>query len=201
MIIVSRVKSWWRAATMAFVLASCGSGSQPLVGLQRESPLDVSAATITEVARDGSTSPFQFRAESGELLVVFFGYTYCPDVCPTSLAELRNAIRRLGTEGDKVSVAFVTVDPERDTPQRLHDFVGTFISDYHVLRTIDLAMLDQVKNAFLASSSVTTNEDGVIEVTHTGTAYVVDESGIVVDELPFGIGADGMANDLRILVP
>lgn len=186
---------------MVLVLASCGSGSQSLVGLQRETPLDVSAATITEVTRDGSTSPFQFRAEPGELLVVFFGYTYCPDVCPTSLAELRNAIRRLGTDGDKVSVAFVTVDPERDSAERLHDFVGTYISDYHVLRTTDLAMLDQVKNAFLASSSVTTNEDGVVEVTHTGTAFVVDESGIVLDELPFGIGADGMTNDLRILVP
>ena len=186
---------------MVLVLASCGSGSQSLVGLQRENPLDVSRATIAEVAKDGTTREFSFRAEPDGLLVVFFGYTSCPDVCPTSLAELRNAIRRLGTDGEKVSVAFVTVDPERDTHQRLHDFVGTFISRYHVLRTSDLAMLDEVKDAFLASSSVTTNEDGVVEVTHTGTAYVVDENGVVVDELPFGVGADGMANDLRILVP
>lgn len=186
---------------MTLVLASCGSSSTSLIGLQREDPLDVSTATITEVTRDGATSEFSFRARPDELLVVFFGYTYCPDVCPTSLAELRNAIRRLGTDGDKVSVAFVTVDPERDSAERLHDFVGTYIPRFHVLRTTDWAMLDRVKDAFLASSSVTTNEDGETEVTHTGTAYVVDENGIVVDELPFGIGADGMSNDLRILVP
>lgn len=186
---------------MVFVLASCGSDSASLVGLQRENPLDVSTATITEVARDGTTSEFSFRAEPGGLLVVFFGYTYCPDVCPTSLAEMRNALRRLGLDGDKVSVAFITVDPERDTPERLHDFVGTYITRYHVLRTTDWAMLEGVKTAFLASSSVTINEDGVVEVTHTGTSYVVNEDGVVVDELPFGIGADGMTNDLRILVP
>jgi protein SCO1/2 len=190
-----------KSAMLMVVLASCGSGSASLIGLQREDPLDVSAATITEAARDGSTSPFQFKAKSGELLVVFFGYTYCPDVCPTSLAEMRNALKRLGTDGDKVSVAFVTVDPERDTPERLHDFVGTYIPRYHVLRTTDWAILERVKEAFLATSSVTTNEDGDVEVTHTGTSYVVNEKGIVVDEMPFGIGADGMTNDLRILVP
>lgn len=198
---VQRVKSWMKAVLLVVALASCGSSSASLIGLQRENPLDVSSATITEVARDGSTSSFQFRAKPGELLVVFFGYTYCPDVCPTSLAEMRNALKRLGTDADKVSVAFVTVDPERDTPERLHDFVGTYIPKYHVLRTTDWAMLERVKEAFLASSSVVTNEDGVVEVTHTGTSYVVDDRGIVLDEMPFGIGADGMTNDLRILVP
>jgi cytochrome oxidase Cu insertion factor (SCO1/SenC/PrrC family) len=57
-----------------------------------------------------------------------------------------------------------------------------------------------VKDAFLASSSVTTNEDGQIEVSHTATTYVVDDTGRVVDEMPFGVGADGMENDLRILL-
>ena len=198
---VLSVKSWTAAAMLVVALASCGSDSTSFIGLQREVPLDVSSATITEVARDGSTSPFQFRAEPGELLVVFFGYTYCPDVCPTSLAEMRNALKRLGTDANKVTVAFITVDPERDTPERLHDFVGTYISSYHVLRTTDQAMLEEVKNAFLASSSITTNEDGMVEVTHTGVSYVVDDQGIVVDEMPFGIGADGMTNDLRILAP
>ena len=198
---VKEMKRWLTAAVFAMVLASCGSSSSTFIGLQREDPLDVSAATFTEVARDGSSTPFRFKAKSGELLVVFFGYTSCPDVCPTSLAEMRNALKRLGTDGEKVSVAFVTVDPQRDTPERLHDFVGTYIPKYHILRTTDLAMLDRAKEAFLASSSVTTNENGVVEVTHTGTSYVVDEYGIVVDELPFGVGADGMTNDLRILVP
>jgi protein SCO1/2 len=155
---------------------------------------------MTEVALDGSKSDFQFRADPDGLLVVFFGFTFCPDVCPTSLAELRNALRRIGTDASKVKVAFVTVDPERDSPQRLHDFVGTFIERYHVLRTTDWAVLEEVKAAFLASSSVSTNESGQVEVTHTGTSYFVDDNGFVVDELPFGVSADGIENDLRILI-
>ena len=187
--------------TLVLALVSCGTSGSTLIGLQREDPLDVSRVTIPEVALDGSTSDFQFRAEPGGLLVVFFGYTFCPDVCPTSLAELRNALRKIGTDAANVRVAFVTIDPERDTPDRLHDFVGTFIERYHVLRTTDWAVLEDVKTAFLASSSVTTNESGQIEVTHTGTSYFVNEDGLVVDELPFGVGADGMENDLRILIP
>lgn len=201
LISVQTVKTWFRAAALSIALASCGSSSASLIGVQRDDPLNVSGASITEVAKDGSTSEFSFRAKPGELLIVFFGYTYCPDVCPTSLAETGKALKRLGTKGDKVSVAFVTVDPERDTAERLHDFVGTYIRNFHILRTTDWAMLERTKDAFLASSSVTTAEDGTVEVTHTGTSYVVDENGIVLDEMPFGIGADGMTNDLRILVP
>ena len=186
---------------LVVALVSCGNDGSTLIGLQRENPLDVSGVTIPEVALDGSTTDFAFRADPGGLLVVFFGYTFCPDVCPTSLAELRNALRNIGTDAANVRVAFVTVDPDRDTPERLHDFVGTFIERYHVLRTTDLAVLEEVKTAFLASSSVTTNESGQIEVTHTGTSYFVNEDGLVVDELPFGVGADGIENDLRILIP
>lgn len=187
--------------SLVLALVSCGNPGSALIGLQRDDPLDVSGVSISEVARDGSTSEFQFRADPGGLLVVFFGYTFCPDVCPTSLAELRNALRMVGTDAANVRVAFITVDPDRDTPERLHDFVGTFIERYHVLRTTDWSVLEVVKTAFLASSSVTTNESGQIEVTHTGTSYFVNEDGLVVDELPFGIGADGIENDLRILIP
>lgn len=182
-------------------LTACGGAAPTLVGLQREDPLDVSRAMMPQVARDGTTSDFQFVAAPDGLLLVFFGYTYCPDVCPTTLAELRNALRRLGTDADKVRVAFVTVDPERDSAGRLHDFVGTYVTNYHVLRSPDRAVLEQVQGAFLVSSSVSTSESGQVDVTHTGTMFVVDASGTVVDELPFGVGADAMVNDLRILLP
>ena len=132
--------------------------------------------------------------------MVFFGYTFCPDICPTSLADLRAALRRIGADASLVSVAFVTIDPERDTVDRLDVYLASYVGRYHVLRTLDEAELVTVQDAFLASSSVTTNDAGQIEVSHTATAFVVDSGGRVVDEMPFGIGADGIENDLRILL-
>jgi len=68
------------------------------------------------------------------------------------------------------------------------------------LRTTNFAELQIAKDAFLAASAIQVASDGTIEVSHTATAYVIDESGLVVDELPFGIGADGFENDLKILL-
>jgi protein SCO1/2 len=155
---------------------------------------------MTEERVGADPRAFTFTAAPGELLVVFFGYTYCPDICPTSLADLRAALKRIGADATRVDVAFVTIDPERDTVERLDAFLASYVERYHALRTLDAAELALVKDAFLASSSVTTNDEGQVEVSHTATTYVVDSTGRVVDELPFGIGADGMENDLRILL-
>jgi protein SCO1/2 len=181
-------------------LTACGGDSGSLVGLVRDEPLEVGTVSMTEERVDADPQPFTFVAKPGELLVVFFGYTFCPDICPTSLADLRAALRRIGTDASLVDVAFVTIDPERDTIERLDAFLASYVDRYHALRTLDDAELASVKEAFLASSSVTTNDDGRIEVSHTATTFVVDEQGRVVDEMPFGIGADGMENDLRILL-
>ena len=64
---------------------------------------------------------------SGQYLLVFFGYTYCPDVCPTALTDMRNALDILGGAADKVAPVFITVDPERDTPEHLKEYIGYFI--------------------------------------------------------------------------
>jgi protein SCO1/2 len=180
--------------------AACGGDDVALLGLVRNDPLDVGHVTMTEERIDSDPRQFAFIAPPGELLVVFFGYTFCPDICPSSLSDLRAALKRIGTDAIRVNVAFVTIDPERDTVDRLDAFIGSYVTRYHTLRTLDGSELTRVKEAFLASSTVTTNDDGQPEVSHTATMYVVDDAGRVVDELPFGLGADGMENDLRILL-
>ena len=188
------------AASVLLGVSACGSDEGSLIGLVRDEPLEVATVTMTEERVGADPQPFTFVAAPGELLLVFFGYTFCPDICPTSLADLRAALRRIGTDANLVDVAFVTIDPERDTIDRLDAFLASYVDRYHALRTLDDAELARVKEAFLASSSVTTNDEGQIEVSHTATTYVVDDQGRVVDEMPFGIGADGMENDLRILL-
>jgi protein SCO1/2 len=183
------------------LLFGCASDSTSLMGMTRESPLEVGMVTLPEEFDNGApTSEFTFVAQEGELLVVFFGYTMCPDICPTSLTDFRSALRRMGSRAEKVDLAFVTVDPERDTIDKLIPFLSTYATRYHAIRTTDFSLLKSVQDRFLVRSSVTTDENGYVQVTHTGTAFVVDSTGVVVDELPFGIGADGMENDFTVLL-
>jgi protein SCO1/2 len=192
------------AAALLAVLAvvSCGqdAATEDLVGLERSPAMDVGSATLPDVTESDEGTPGGFSAEPGRLAVTYFGYTHCPDLCPTTLADLRSAMRRIGEDAETVDLVFVTVDPERDTPELLRQYVGSFTDRYRVLRTTDPEELRRAERPFLASSSVTVAPDGTIEVAHSASAYVVDASGRVLVEWPFGVGAKGMENDLRIII-
>ena len=166
----------------------------------RTPPIEVGALSLPEVTTDDSGVPFDFAAGTGSLLVVYFGFTNCPDLCPTTLADLRTARKRIGAAAEVVDLALITVDPERDTAEVLRSYAGSFATRFHVLRTTDLEALRTVEAAFLASSSVKKLADGTVSVSHTASTYVVDSAGRVLVEWPFGIGAKGMENDLRILI-
>ena len=160
--------------------------------------------TVTDVTADGAYADhgpdFTMRAKTGRLLVVYFGYTNCPDLCPTTLAALRGARTVIGDDGDRFDVAMVTVDPARDTGDVLNGYLSSFGDLFHALRPESEDELTAAEAPFLASSSVVTATDGTVEVGHSATAYVVDENGTVLVEWPFGIGKDGMAHDLAILL-
>jgi protein SCO1/2 len=145
------------------------------------------------------TDPFTFRADKGELLVVYFGYTNCPDMCPTFLVALKNAKRNIGDLASRVDVAMVTVDPARDTADILPRYLSSFTDKFHALIPSTNEELSAVKDAFQATSAVT-EINGKIEVAHSGTAYVVDDTGTVVIEWPFGLDTESMTNDLSILL-
>lgn len=183
------------------LLFGCASDSTALMGMTRESPLEVGMTSLPEVFTSSeSESSFIFKAQTNGLLVVFFGYTMCPDICPTSLSDFRAALRRMGGDSNRIDLAFVTVDPERDTADKLMPFLSTYASRFHAIRTTDFSLLKSVQDKFLVKSSVTTDENGHVQVTHTGTAFVVNSGGQVVSELPFGIGSDGMENDFTALL-
>ena len=118
---------------IAVATAGCG-GDRELVGLTRDPAPQVDAVTLPDVSRDGA--PFELRAEPGGLLVVYFGYTNCPDICPTTMADLARALDDLGDDADRVDVAMVTVDPDRDTDV-LADYVDDFVAGGHALATAD----------------------------------------------------------------
>ena len=84
------------------------------------------APEITLTRADGQ--PFRLSAEKGKLIFLFFGYTSCPDVCPTTMAEMRQVRQAVGAKADQFNVVFVTVDPDRDTPEKVQKYVSAFRS-------------------------------------------------------------------------
>jgi len=188
-------------------MVGCGSGSgsssastSTLFGIQRQRPLEVGAVSLPDVTKGEPGTEFAFRAQPGQLLVAYFGYTSCPDVCPTTLAFLRSARESLGDDAGRVDLAMVTVDPERDTAERLSGYLSSFADRYHAVRTADPARLAAAEKAFGAESQVTKNADGTVEVSHSATSYVVDDQGRVLDEWTFGTSSEDMAGDLAKLL-
>jgi protein SCO1/2 len=183
----------------AVTLQACGEKDTSLVGYVPPSEKVVSSASATEVSSE-STQPFRFVAPAGEVLIVYFGYTNCPDLCPTTLAAVRSAKKDLGPLANRVKLAMVTVDPERDNKDILPAYLASFSEQYHALIPVSEEELAAIKDVFQASSSVIKNSDGTIEVGHSTTTYVVNDKGVVVVEWPYGLTADDMANDLLLLL-
>jgi protein SCO1/2 len=186
------------AAMAVLVASACSSQPTELAGAVREPLPDVGSLTLPDASRSGD--PFAFRAAEGEILLVYFGFTACPDVCPTTLAEIRNALGLLGDDADRVSLAMVTVDPDRDTPEILTNYAGSFVPGAHALRTTDNMALREVASEFGVFYDVSTAEDGSIEVTHTASVFGVDDEGLLQVTWTFGTPEEDLASDLRILL-
>lgn len=183
----------------AFVISAtaCGNNtSSELLGYVPTTPQSSAGITVTE---QPSGTPFELKAQPNEVLIVYFGYTNCPDVCPTTLVAIKNAKKKIAELADRVDIAMITVDPERDTAEILPKYLSSFTSRFHALIPANDQELRTAEKAFDAVSSVT-KVDGVVKVTHGGTAYIVDSAGTVIDQFPFGLDAKSMANDLTVLL-
>jgi protein SCO1/2 len=185
------------AGFLAITVAACG-GSKELSGFVREPLPEVADQSLPEAT--ASDEPFEFVAEDDGLLLVYFGYTYCPDVCPTTMSDMRSAVADLGSDAERVDVAMATVDPGRDDPEVISNYVHAFFENGHALRTDDDDQLSVVADEFGAVYSVTETEDGTIEVIHTGHTYVVDDRGLIRVTWPFGTTSEDMTSDMSILL-
>lgn len=160
-----------------------------------------SPAPVVDVAPiPDETGDFTFRARPGALLIAYFGYTTCPDVCPTTLADLRAALRQLDDQQNaRIDFAMVTIDPERDAIS-IDPYVRAFIADGYGLSTSDPELLATVAEPFGVIYSVETMEDGHVEVVHSAWLYAIDENGELLLSWAFGTDRDAIARDLRHLL-
>ena len=137
---------------------------------------------------------------AGKVVVVFFGFTQCPDVCPTSMAELAQVKQQLGADGDKLQAIFITVDPERDTADMLKAYMGNFDPTFLALRPT-LEQLPQVAKDFkIYYKKVDGKTPGSYTMDHSAGSYVFDEKGRIRLYNRYGSGADGLASDIRLLI-
>lgn len=189
--------------TALLALAGCGDrGDDGLYGFVRPKPLQVGGAALPDVSAPASAAPMRFRAAKDGMLLVFFGYTSCPDECPATLADLRQAERLLpAAERSRTSVALVTVDPARDTPAVLQRYVRRFATDWHALRPADPAQQRAAERAFRSASRLEAKTaHGTYGVAHTLEVYGVDDRGTVIVEWPYGTSAAAIAADVRKLL-
>ena len=137
----------------------------------------------------------------GKAVLMFFGYTQCPDVCPTTLTEMQQVMTLLGPQSDKVQVLFVTVDPERDTASILKQYVPAFDARFLGLRPADEAALEKVAKDFkIYYKKVPGSSPGSYTMDHTAGSYAFDPEGRLRLYIKHAQGPETLAQDLKELL-
>lgn len=185
------------ATAPAFSLLGCSEKAASFVSV------DVTGA---EYARDFSLPDQNGRVRTlkdfaGKVVVVFFGYTHCPDVCPTTMAELAQIRKLLGAEGERLQGVFVTVDPERDTPELLKAYMANFDPSFIALRASSPDQLAAMAKDFkVFYKKVEGSKPDSYTMDHSAGSYVFDPQGRLRLFTRYGTGAQALAGDIRQLL-
>lgn len=197
-----KFRHWWLAATAIVLLAGCDK----LAGITADKP-SFKAVDITgaEYAKELSLPDAQGRQRKladfkGKVTLVFFGYTQCPDVCPSTLAELAAVKQALGAQGERVQGVFVTVDPKRDTAEVLKAYMASFDPSFVALRGSDEQTKRVAKDFKVFYAYAPGKTEGNYTVDHTAGTFVFDAAGNVRLFVRYGSGAEALAHDLKILL-
>ena len=163
---------------------------------------DVTGATFGRDFKlvDAQGKPRSLADYRGKAVVMFFGYTQCPDVCPTTLAQLAEVMKKLGTDADRVQVLFVTVDPERDTPELLAKYVPAFDPRFAGLYGDAAATERTAKEFKIIYQKRPGATPGSYTVDHSAGTYIFDPQGKLRLYVSYGQGPDVFAHDLRELL-
>ena len=184
---------------LAAATIAAGCDSQP------RTPFNGVDVTGSDMGRELHLLDFNGKPRSleefrGKVVLVTFGYTQCPDVCPTTMLELAQVKKELGADGARVQGVFVSVDPERDTPEILKAYVGNFGPDFVALRGTPEETKAAAKAFKVFYSKVPGKTETSYTIDHTAGEYVFDTRGRVRLFTRYGSGAEALKNDLKILL-
>ncbi len=198
-----------RFASICFLalLASACGGEPKFTGASFDPPEPAPALVLPRA----EGAPFDLRAQKGSVVLLFFGYTHCPDVCPTTLADWKRVKQQLGPDSTRVKFVFVSVDPERDTPQVADAYARSFDPSFIGLsgdaaRITDLLTLFRVSAFQDMSPEMLADTTGTVEppknytVTHSSQTFVVDPQGKLRLLFQYGTPADAILRDVKTLL-
>jgi protein SCO1/2 len=183
-------------AAVVLALAGCGPGTPQF----RSSDVTGSAFGRDFALTDHAGKARTLADFRGKAVVLFFGYTQCPDVCPTTLAALAEVMRQLGPDAAGVQVLFVTVDPERDTQELLASYVTAFDPSFLALRGDAEATARTAKEFKILYQKQPGRTPGSYTVDHSAGTFIFDAQGRLRLYVGHGQGADVFAHDLRELL-
>ena len=188
------------ACALTVSLAACDK----LPGKQKEAfqNTDVTGLDYAKgfALTDHTGKPRTLADFKGKAVVVFFGYTQCPDVCPTTMAEMATVMQKLGPLADQVQVLFITLDPERDTQELLANYVPAFDKRFLGLRGTPEQTAKTAKEFKVFYSKVPGTDPGSYTIDHTAGSYVFDRDGRLRLFIRHGQGPDPIVHDLRQLL-
>ena len=192
-----RALLWFAAAVAAVaLLAGCGEDAPKF---------RASDVTGTTYGRDFRLTGHDGKARSladfrGKVVVLFFGYTHCPDVCPTTLSELAETMKRLGKDADRVQVLFATVDPERDTPELLAQYVPAFHPSFLGLYGDAEATARTAQEFKILYQKQPGRTPGSYTMDHSAGSFLFDPQGRLRVYVGYGQGPDVFTHDIRELL-
>jgi protein SCO1/2 len=189
------------ACALTVSIAACDKlpGKQQQVAFQNT---DVTGLDYAKgfALTDHTGKPRTLADFKGKVVVVFFGYTQCPDVCPTTMAEMASVMQKLGPLADQVQVLFITLDPERDTQQLLASYVPAFDKRFIGLRGTPEQTAKTAKDFKVFYAKVPGSDPNSYTIDHTAGSYVFDRDGRLRLFIRHGQGPDPIVHDLRQLL-
>jgi protein SCO1/2 len=193
---ITSLAAWTFAAACGSLLAGC-TESKP-----QFKSVDLTGADYGKDFQltDHNGQPRSLKDFRGKVVVVFFGYTQCPDVCPTSMAELAEAKKLLGSDGDKVQGLFITLDPERDTPGVLKAYMANFDPGFLALRGTPEQVAAAAKEFKVFFRKVPGQTATSYTMDHSAASFTFDTQGRLRLYTRYGSGAQVLASDLKLLL-
>ncbi|MDE2401513.1 MAG: SCO family protein [Burkholderiales bacterium] len=205
-------KQWTRrmgllalSAAVLTGLAACDKNDRTVPGAPSVSAFNAVDITGADYARqfslkDGDGKTRTLAEFKGKVVFVFFGFTQCPDVCPTTMADLAEVHRRLGPQGDRLQGVFITVDPERDTPAVLKNYVRALDPSFVGLTGSQDQINEAAREFKIFFQKVPTKDGQSYTMDHTAGAFVFDPQGRTRLFARYGLGADALTADIKRLL-
>jgi protein SCO1/2 len=189
-------------ALLLLLLTACGGTTPALLPLKNTVAEDITGARYAQdfALTDHAGKPRKLADFRGKVVAIFFGYTHCPDVCPTTLYDFSQAMQLLGKDADRVQVLFVTLDPQRDTPKMLAQYVPAFNAKFLGLYASAADTASLAKSYQVYYRAQVADKSGNYSIDHSAFTYIYDVQGRLRLKMPFAESSVNIASDLRQLL-